>query len=149
MVQNVLRIGAGAGYAGDRIPPALALAEKGQLDYLVFECLAERTIALAQTRTKRAKGHPNVPTMDEQGFPGFDATTWYGLVGPGRMNPSFVKRINEDMNKVMAMPDVIEKFEQYGAEDGGGSPERFAEFIRNETQKWAKVVKDAKVQADS
>ena len=48
MVQDVLRIGAGAGYAGDRIPPALALAEKGQLDYLVFECLAERTIALAQ-----------------------------------------------------------------------------------------------------
>ena len=46
--QKALRIGAGAGYAGDRIPPALALAEKGQLDYLVFECLAERTIALAQ-----------------------------------------------------------------------------------------------------
>jgi len=108
-----------------------------------------KAIALAQTRTKRAKGHPNVPTMDEQGFPGFDATTWYGLVGPGRMNPSIVKRINEDMNKVMAMPDVIEKFEQYGAEDGGGSAERFAEFIRNETQKWAKVVKEAKVQADA
>jgi hypothetical protein len=48
MVQTLLRIGAGAGYAGDRIPPAVALAEKGQLDYLVFECLAERTIALAQ-----------------------------------------------------------------------------------------------------
>jgi len=48
MAQKALRIGAGAGYAGDRIPPALALAEKGQLDYLVFECLAERTIALAQ-----------------------------------------------------------------------------------------------------
>jgi len=48
MMPNVLRLGAGAGYAGDRIPPALALAEKGQLDYLVFECLAERTIALAQ-----------------------------------------------------------------------------------------------------
>ena len=48
MIQTLLRIGAGAGYAGDRIPPAVALAEKGQLDYLVFECLAERTIALAQ-----------------------------------------------------------------------------------------------------
>jgi tripartite-type tricarboxylate transporter receptor subunit TctC len=136
--------------------PALTDLIGGQVQYC-FETMTSATphvkggkaIALAQTRTKRAKGHPNVPTMDEQGFPGFDATTWYGLVGPGRMNPSFVKRINEDMNKVMAMPDVIEKFEQYGAEDGGGSPERFAEFIRNETQKWAKVVKDAKVQADS
>jgi tripartite-type tricarboxylate transporter receptor subunit TctC len=71
------------------------------------------------------------------------------LVGPAKLNPAFIKRINEDMNKVMAMPDVIEKFDLYGAEDGGGSPERFAEFIRNETQKWAKVIKDAKVQADS
>ena len=49
----------------------------------------------------------------------------------------------------MAMPDVMEKFEQYGAEDGGGSPERFAEFMRNETQKWARVVKEAKVQVDA
>jgi len=137
MAQKALRIGAGAGYAGDRIPPALALAEKGQLDYLVFECLAERTIALAQLE------------KIQNPMRGFDATTWYGLVGPGRMNPSFVKRINEDMNKVMAMPDVMEKFEQYGAEDGGGSPERFAEFMRNETQKWARVVKEAKVQVDA
>ena len=53
------------------------------------------------------------------------------------------------MNKVMVMPDVIEKFDLYGAEDGGGTPERFADFIRSETQKWAKVIKDAKVQADS
>jgi tripartite-type tricarboxylate transporter receptor subunit TctC len=136
--------------------PALTDLIGGQVQYC-FETMTSATphvksgkaIALAQTRTKRAKGHPNVPTMDEQGFGGFDATTWYGLVGPARMNPSFVKRINEDMNRVMAMPDVIEKFDQYGAEDGGGSPERFAEFIRSETQKWAKVIKDAKVQADS
>ncbi len=65
------------------------------------------------------------------------------------MNPSVVKRVNEDMNRVMAMPDVIEKFDQYGAEDGGGSPERFSEFILSETQKCAKVIKDAKVQVDS
>ena len=136
--------------------PALTDLIGGQVQYC-FETMTSATphvksgkaIALAQTRTRRAKGHPNVPTMDEQGFSGFDATTWYGLVGPARMNPSFVKRINEDMNRVMAMPDVIEKFDQYGAEDGGGSPERFAEFIRSETQKWAKVIKDAKVQVDS
>ncbi len=51
------------------------------------------------------KGHPGVPTMDEQGFAGFDATTWYGLVGPARMNPAMVKRMNEDMNPVKALPD--------------------------------------------
>ena len=136
--------------------PALTDLIGGQVQYC-FETMTSATphvksgkaIAMAQTRTKRAKGHPSVPTMDEQGFAGFDATTWYGLVGPAKLNLAFIKRINEDMNKVMAMPDVIEKFDLYGAEDGGGSPERFAEFIRSETQKWAKVIKDAKVQADS
>jgi len=90
-----------------------------------------------------------VPTMDEQGFAGFDATTWYGLAAPAKLSPAIAKRMNEDINKVLAMPDVQEKLDQYGAEDGGGTPERFAEFIRNEQQKWAKVIKDAKVTVDA
>ncbi len=136
--------------------PALNDLIGGQVNYC-FETMTSATphvkggkaIAMAQTRTKRAKGHPNVPTMDESGFPGFDATTWYGLVGPGKMSTSMVKRMNEDINKVMAMPDVMEKFEQYGAEDGGGTPERFGDFIRSEQLKWAKVIKDAKVSVDA
>ena len=136
--------------------PALTDLIGGQVQYC-FETMTSATphvksgkvLAIAQTRLKRAKGHPGVPTMDEQGFAGFDATTWYGLTGPAHMNPAFVKRMNEDVNRVMAMPDVVEKFDQYGAEDGGGSPERFGEFMRSETVKWAKVIKDGKVQADS
>ena len=108
-----------------------------------------KAIAIAQTRTKRAKGHPSVPTMAESGFPGFEATTWYGLVGPGKLPSAFAKRMNEDINKVLQMPDVVEKFEQYGAEDGGGSPEKFGEFIKVEAKKWAKVVKDANVKGDA
>ncbi|OZA95294.1 MAG: LacI family transcriptional regulator, partial [Polaromonas sp. 39-63-203] len=104
-----------------------------------------KAIAIAQTRQSRAKGHPNVPTMSESGFPGFEATTWYGLVGPAKMPVAMAKRMNEDINKVLAMPDVIEKFEQYGAEDGGGSTEKFASFMQVEARKWAKVVKDANV----
>ena len=64
-----------------------------------------KAIALAQTREKRAKGHPSVPTMAESGFPGYEATTWYGLAGPAKMNPAMVKRMNEDVNKVLAMPE--------------------------------------------
>jgi tripartite-type tricarboxylate transporter receptor subunit TctC len=132
--------------------PALIDLIGGQVNYC-FETMTSATphvksgkaIAIAQTRTKRAKGHPNVPTMDESGFSGFDATTWYGLVGPGKMPQAIAKRMNEDINRVMAMPDVMEKFEQYGAEDGGGSTERFAEFIKTEQAKWAKVIKEAKV----
>ena len=108
-----------------------------------------KAIALAQTREKRAAGHPNVPTMAESGFPGYEATTWYGLAGPKGMPAAMVKRMNEDVNKVLAMPDVMAKFEQYGAEDGGGSSEKFAAFIRSEGVKWAKVVKDAHVKMDA
>jgi tripartite-type tricarboxylate transporter receptor subunit TctC len=108
-----------------------------------------KAIAIAQTRQMRAKGHPNVPTMAESGFPGFDATTWYGLVGPARMAPGLVKRINEDINRALVMPDVVEKLEQSGAEDGGGSAEKFAAFIEAESRKWAKVIKDGNVKADA
>ncbi len=107
-----------------------------------------KAIAVAQTRAKRAKSYPNVPTMIESGFPNFEATTWYGLVGPAKMPAAMVKRMNEDINKVLLMPDVMERFEQYGAEDGGGTPEKFASFIQTESVKWAKVVKEAGVKAE-
>lgn len=108
-----------------------------------------KVIAIAQTREKRAKGHPTVPTMAESGFSGFEATTWYGLAGPAKMPASMARRMNEDMNKVLAMPDVMEKFDQYGAEDGGGSPEKFAMFMQAESKKWARVVRDAGVKGDA
>ena len=104
---------------------------------------------MAQTRTKRAKGHPNVPTMQEQGFDGFEATTWYGLAGPGKLPAAITQKINRDVNTVLAMPDVQERMDTYGAEDGGGSPEKFAQFIRSEQLKWAKVIKEAGVKGES
>ncbi|MFO1217774.1 MAG: tripartite tricarboxylate transporter substrate binding protein [Burkholderiaceae bacterium] len=108
-----------------------------------------RVIAIAQTRTKRAKGHPGVPTMQEEGFPGFEATTWYGLVGPGKLPTTIAQKINTDVNTVLAMPDVQERMDQYGAEDGGGSAAKFDAFMRDERIKWAKVVKEAGVKGES
>lgn len=132
--------------------PALADLIGGQVDYC-FETMTSATphiksgkaIALAQTRTKRAKGHPTVPTMDESGFRGFEATVWYGLVGPGKMPRAMAQRMNDDVNRVLAMPDVQEKLDQYGAEDGGGSMEKFAAFIKSEQQKWAQVAKASNI----
>jgi tripartite-type tricarboxylate transporter receptor subunit TctC len=128
----------------------------GQINYS-FETMTAATphvkggkaIAIAQTRAKRAKGHPTVPTMHELGYPGFEATTWYGLVGPGKLPASVQARINADVNTVMAMPDVQERMESYGAEDGGGSADKFHQFIQTEIAKWAKVVKDANVKVDA
>jgi tripartite-type tricarboxylate transporter receptor subunit TctC len=108
-----------------------------------------RVIAIAQTRTKRAKGHPNVPTMQEEGYDGFEATTWYGLAGPGKLPGAIAQKVNRDVNTVLAMPDVQERLDTYGAEDGGGTPQKFAQFIHSEQEKWAKVVKDANVKIES
>ncbi len=124
----------------------------GQIDYS-FETMTSATphvasgklVALAQTRAKRSAAFPQVPTIAELGYPGYDASTWYGLVGPARMPPAMVQRMNEDMNKVLALPEVAEKLAGYGAEDGGGSAAKFNEFIGIEKAKWARVVKEAKV----
>jgi tripartite-type tricarboxylate transporter receptor subunit TctC len=108
-----------------------------------------RVIGVAQTRTQRAKGHPTIPTMQEQGFDGFEATTWYGLAGPGKLPAAIADKINRDVNTVLAMPDVQERLDTYGAEDGGGSRDKFARFISSEIDKWARVVKDGKVKVDA
>ncbi|WP_201495225.1 tripartite tricarboxylate transporter substrate binding protein [Rubrivivax sp. A210] len=136
--------------------PALTDLMGGQIQYC-FETMTSATphvksgkvIAIAQTRTQRAKGHPNVPTMEEQGYPGFEATTWYGLVGPGKLPTPIADKINRDVNAVLAMADVQEKLDTYGAEDGGGSREKFAAFIASEQLKWARVVKEGNVRVET
>ena len=128
----------------------------GQIQYS-FETMTAATphvksgkaIAIAQTRAKRAKGHPAVPTMQEQGFAGFEATTWYGLAGPGKLPNAIAQKVNRDVNTLLAMPDVQEKLDTYGAEDGGGSAEKFTQFIQTEIAKWAKVVKEGNVKVES
>ena len=135
--------------------PLLTDLMGGQIQYC-FETMTAATphvksgkvIAIAQTRLKRAKGHPNVPTMQEQGFDGFEATTWYGLAGPGKLPAAIADKVNRDVNTVLAMADVQERFDTYGAEDGGGSREKFAAFIAAEQIKWARVVKEGKVQVE-
>jgi tripartite-type tricarboxylate transporter receptor subunit TctC len=136
--------------------PALTDLMGGQVQYS-FETMTSATphvksgkvVAIAQTRLKRAKGHPTVPTMQEQGFEGFEATTWYGLVAPKGLSTTIADKINRDVNTVLAMPDVQAQMETYGAEDGGGSREKFAQFIASEQAKWARVVKDGNVKVDS
>jgi tripartite-type tricarboxylate transporter receptor subunit TctC len=136
--------------------PLLSDLMGGQIQYS-FETMTAatphvksgRVIAIAQTRTKRAKGHPTVPTMQEEGYPGFEATTWYGLVGPGKLPQPIAQKVNQDVNTILALADVQERLDTYGAEDGGGSAEKFAQFIRAEQIKWARVVKEAGVKLES
>ncbi|HEX7888442.1 MAG TPA: tripartite tricarboxylate transporter substrate binding protein [Ramlibacter sp.] len=127
----------------------------GQIQYS-FETMAAatphvksgRAIAIAQTRGKRVKAYPDVPTMQEQGFAGFETFNWYGLSGPGKLPATIARKMNADIQAVLALPEVREKFDTFGVEDGGGSPERFAELVRTEIVKWAKVAKEANVRVD-
>ena len=105
--------------------------------------------AIAQTRPKRSASYADLVTIAESGFPGFDATTWYGMIGPAKMPADVVARINRDINAAMAMPDVKERLAGVGAEDGGGTAQQFADFMRAERVKWARVVKEANVKADA
>jgi tripartite-type tricarboxylate transporter receptor subunit TctC len=127
----------------------------GQIHYS-FETMAAatphvksgRAIAVAQTRAKRVKAYPDVPTMQEQGFAGFETFNWYGISGPGKLPAPIAAKMNKDINAVLTLPDVREKFEAFGVEDGGGTPDAFGALMRAELLKWAKVAKEANVRVD-
>lgn len=96
---------------------------------------------------RRSSEFPDVPTISESGVPGFEAKSWFGLVAPAGTPPEIIKKINEDVTKVISDPAFAR---QYLAAQGlvpiTGSPEEFATFIRAETKRWGKVVKDANIQ---
>ncbi|WP_144640632.1 Bug family tripartite tricarboxylate transporter substrate binding protein [Bordetella genomosp. 13] len=104
--------------------------------------------AVAQTLLKRSPSHPDVPTVAEQGYEGFEASIWFGVDGPAGVPAPMADRINADIVKILAMPDVVERLAQVGAEDGGGSRQRYADFTRAERQKYADVIRQAKIQPE-
>jgi len=104
--------------------------------------------ALAVTSTKRSPALPDVPTVAEAGFKGFDANTWFGLLVPKGTPDAVVTRLNAEVNKVLKMPDVREKFAAEGGGALGGTPEEFAALLKADYSKWAKVVKDSGAKLD-
>jgi len=98
--------------------------------------------ALAVASAQRSPNAPDLPTIAESGLPGFNATAWQGLVGPAGMPPDVVKRLNEAVNRVMAMPAVREKLLTGGLDPVGGTPADFGRFIESEIGKWTKIAKD-------
>src|SRR3546814_15343400 len=106
---------------------------------------SKRTTHSFPTRRSSDLGFPDVPTMDEHGFKGFDASSWYGVVGPADMPKELALAINADINKVLLMPDVAQRFDSYGVEDGGGSVDDFASFMAIEYEKWGKDRKSTRL----
>ena len=103
---------------------------------------------LAVSTARRSTLLPDVPTMAEAGVPGYESTTWFGLLAPVAVGKEVVSKINADVGTVLKESDVRERFAAAGAEAIGGSPEAFAATIETERAKWAKVVQAAKIKVD-
>ncbi len=95
---------------------------------------------IAVSNIKRSAALPDLPTVAEQGFPGFDATTWNGFMAPAGTPKEVVQRLNQAIGQILEMPEIRQKLLTAGAEAAGGTPEQFADLIRNETNSWAAVI---------
>ena len=99
--------------------------------------------ALAVTSPRRAAATPDVPTMIEAGFPGFDASAWFGLMAPAGTPPVIIDKLHRETARVLAAADVRKRLDELGMEVIAGTPAEFAAVITSETAQWAKVIKDA------
>jgi tripartite-type tricarboxylate transporter receptor subunit TctC len=109
---------------------------------------AGRVRGLAVSGPKRSEALPDVPTIAEAGVPGYEATTWTGIVAPVGMPRAIVMRLNAELNQVVASPTFKEKVAAIGSEPMSGTPEEFAEHIRKEHAKWAEVVRRSGAKID-
>jgi tripartite-type tricarboxylate transporter receptor subunit TctC len=101
--------------------------------------------ALAVTTGRRAAALPEVPTLEEAGVPGIRIGTWFGVLAPAATPRDIVARLNAEMVKVIQSPEFRKRMEEIGAEPVGNSVEQMAAQIRSETEKFAKLVKEARV----
>ena len=104
--------------------------------------------ALAVSPAKRSALFPELPTLAESGLPGYDVTTWYGVLVPKGTPQPIRDKLYQELAQVLKSPDVIARLRDIGAEPGGEPPAQFAAFIHAETEKWIKLAKDAGIQAD-
>jgi tripartite-type tricarboxylate transporter receptor subunit TctC len=135
--------------------PAMQDLLGGQVQFM-FDNLANSTAqlkagklkALAVTTAKRSALAPELPTMAEAGVPGFDISTWYGIMAPAGTPPDVVKKLNAEIVRFLGSDEAKEKLRAQGAEPAPMSPEQFDQFIRAEWTKYAKIVKDSGAKVD-
>ena len=120
----------------DNLPSSLAHVKAGKLR------------AIAVTTAKRSPALPDVPTIAEAGLPAYEASSWFGLHAPARTPRDIVNKIYGTVSKALQSKEMAERLSSQGAEAVGNTPEAFTEFVREEIQKWAKVVKASGARVD-
>ncbi|HET7160275.1 MAG TPA: tripartite tricarboxylate transporter substrate binding protein [Burkholderiales bacterium] len=135
--------------------PALIDLIGGQVDLLFDQVSSSigyirsgRLRAIAVTTLKRTSALPNVPTIDESGYKGFEASTTTGVLLPARTSPEIVKRMHAALIKTLRMPATREGFAKVGADVLESTPEEFDKLLRSENAKWSKVIRDGNVKID-
>jgi len=109
---------------------------------------AGKARALAVTSLKRSDLLPDVPTIAESGFPGFDVTPWFGVLGPAGMAREVVAKVNTDINRLLASRDTAERFAAQGAEPLITTPEQFAKIIAADVARWGQIVRQTGATVD-
>jgi tripartite-type tricarboxylate transporter receptor subunit TctC len=135
--------------------PAMTALLSGDLQgsfetYNVFQShlKAGKVRALAVTTPKRTAEEPGVPTLAESGFPGFEAYAWFSVLAPAGTSKAVVERLNREINRILALPEVKEQYAKMGLIAGGGTPGELDAFIRADIAKWSKVIKTAGIKPD-
>jgi len=113
----------------------------------ISQIRAGRAKAIATTGSKRAALMPDVPTIAESGYPGYEALNWYGFLGPKGMSKDLVDRLNRELVKALAHPQVVAAMHKTGVEPQSSTSEEFASYIKREYDTWGKVVKEAGIKA--
>jgi tripartite-type tricarboxylate transporter receptor subunit TctC len=113
----------------------------------ISQIRAGRAKALATTGSRRAALMPDVPTIAESGYPGYEALNWYGFLGPRGLPKEMVERLNKEFVKALANPQVVAALHKTGTEPKSSTPEEFAAYIKREYDTWGKVVKEAGIKA--
>jgi tripartite-type tricarboxylate transporter receptor subunit TctC len=135
--------------------PALADVIAGQVN-LIFDpgvsslphVKTGKLRALAITSSRRSDSTPDIPTIAESGVPGYEASIWFGLVAPAGTPAPIVSRLSAEVNQIVRSAGMRERFNPFGLDLMGGTPEEFAATIRSEIPKWGKVLQDAKVEPE-
>jgi tripartite-type tricarboxylate transporter receptor subunit TctC len=115
---------------------------------IVSHTRAGKLRSMGTTGKSRSAVTPEAPTVSEAGVPGYEATIWLGLMAPAGTPRAVVERVNAEMTKILNAPDVKENWSKQGAVPMGMSPDEFGRFLREDVQKWSKLVKDTGMKVD-